>query len=59
MRDKRERGRGRSGKQKLTIEQVQEIKQAIEQGERNMHIAERYDISRSMVSSIRHGRYWA
>jgi hypothetical protein len=59
MHDKRERGRGRSGKQKLTIEQVQEIKQAIEQGERNMHIAERYDISRSMVSSVRHGRYWA
>lgn len=58
MRDKRERKRARSGKQKLTPEQVVEIREKIKQGVRNMHLAEEYNISRSMISSIRHHRYW-
>ena len=59
MRDMAARKRARSGKQKLTVDQVVEIKEAIGRGERNMHLAERYNVSRPTISSIRHGRYWS
>lgn len=49
----------RGGPQKLTLEQVEEIKTARVRGETQQSIANRYGISRSLVSMIESGLVWA
>ena len=60
--DKSNRGNSTRGSKshlsKLTEEQVREIKNRIENGERNMEIYKDYGVSRDLISKIRTGKLW-
>lgn len=43
---------------KLTREEVVEIKAALEEGESQYEVAERYDVSRSCIGKIDRGETW-
>jgi hypothetical protein len=53
-------GRGEKNRHaKLTEAKVKEIKALILEGKNNTEIGKSYDIDRSVISRIRHGRAWS
>lgn len=48
----------RAPKQKLTAEQVLEIRNALATGCTQSELARRYGVARSTIHEIRHGRAW-
>jgi hypothetical protein len=62
MRDMVNKGRSKRGedcaKSKLSLEQVNEIKVRIEQGERDYEICKIYNVSPTAISGIRHKKTW-
>lgn len=49
----------RQGRAKLTAESVVAIRDALENGDVQRHIAERYSVSEQTISQIKHGRNWS
>lgn len=58
MIDKTMKGRGYNPNQKLTIQEVKEIKERLACGERNCDIAKIYNVTRGNISCIKIGFSW-
>jgi len=60
LNDMHSKKRGRHGKDKLSIEQVSEIKKLLKEGKLSMRaIADRYDVSHNTIWFIKHGKSFA
>ncbi|BCC74234.1 hypothetical protein BCJMU51_p2089 (plasmid) [Bacillus cereus] len=49
----------KNGRAKLNEEEVKQIKKLLKEGEKIMEIAKQYNISRQLVSNIKHEKRWA